>query len=151
MPSRSRPIDYAAASPEHLRSLIDSPPGDRTTRAWYHIRDRARLEMARRGLPVPGPARAPAAAGPRDHHGQKITAPRNGLPEPIPYTYQGTGHDMTGDCLCGTDCPWAAPPGQRPRKASITRAERERLQREELYDDSPRRQAERRARLADAS
>jgi hypothetical protein len=38
-----------------------------------------------------------------------------------PYVYRGTGHDMTGDCLCGTRCPWS-PSETRAERATASAA-----------------------------
>jgi hypothetical protein len=107
--------------------------------------------------PVPRAGRAPGEPGqdpqPR-HRGLTARTPRNGLPEPAGYVYRGTGHDMTGDCQCGTPCPWDGRDRQPPyrnltdselnsRIATGTRGQREGSRRE-----LRRRQAARRDILA---
>ena len=115
--------------------------------------------------------RAPAPAGVRiltatsvefDRAGQRTVravTPRNGLPEFTPYQYRGAGHDLTGDCQCGTPCMWSkegavmaypiladAPDAELRRRSEHGR----RKQREEARRELRRRQAERRTAIADA-
>jgi hypothetical protein len=93
------------------------PRGDRETRAAIAV------TFSR---PVPRAARAPGEPGqdpqPR-HRGLTALTPRNGLPEPGGYAYRGTGHDMTGDCQCGTPCQWA---GRSPRVSFVSDEELQR-------------------------
>jgi hypothetical protein len=108
---------------------VPSPRRDRETAPTaVSLQFREPVSRSDRAPGEPGPGnKNPIVRAQRRHRGLTPVTPRNSLPEFTPYvtreireyyasqgitlqgrSYNGTGHDMTGDCMCGTPCQWSA-------------------------------------------